>query len=304
MAHQLKPQVIFSILFSACVLIAGCDSPDQEIGITEKSTESPSRHIQLQGQPNFRDLGGYRTTDGRTVKWRHLYRTGELAKLDDSDVQRLGELGLTTMVNFLLPEEIAKQGPDRLPEGTSEVMLPISGERAARLTMDVQSAMSSGEFEKIPPEMNPEFHRLLIEEGKKQYAALLRTASDPENLPLAFHCSHGIHRTGTATAILLSALGVPWETIREDYLLTNEFRKKQNEVTLARIRAKVADARDVMPESVDMSNVEAFYILEAAYIDGALEAAVQKYGSMEAYIRDGLGISEDEVAALRSSLLN
>lgn len=304
MKHQLTSLFISSVFLSAGILIVGCNSSDQATGSPDRPSDPPARHIKLQGQPNFRDLGGYTTTDGRTVKWGHLYRTGELAQLDESDVQKLGELNLTTMVNFLLPEEIAKHGPDRLPDGVREVMLPISGERAARLTMEVQSAISSGEFAKIPPEMNPEFHRLLMAEGKEQYAALLRIAIDPERRPLAFHCSHGIHRTGTATAILLSALGVPWETIREDYLLTNELRKKETEATLARIRAKVAEAREVAPESVEMSNVEAFYILEGTYIDGALEAAVQQYGSMEAYIQDGLGMSGDEIEALRTSLLN
>ena len=54
---------------------------------------------------------------------------------------------------------------------------------------------------------------------------------------------------------------------------------------------------------VDMTNVEAFYILEAAYIDGALRAAEEHFGSMDAYIREGLGISEEEVSALRTELL-
>jgi protein-tyrosine phosphatase len=151
--------------------------------------------------------------------------------------------------------------------------------------------------------MNPELHRLLLDEGKEQYAALLRQAADPDNRPLVFHCSHGVHRTGTASAILLSALGVPWETIREDYLLTNEYRAEEVEARLAKIQQMAADTMGVPPEEVDMSNVEAFYILEGSYIDGSLDQAVADYGSMEAYIRDGLGITDDEVAGLRGQLL-
>jgi len=285
------------------LLLSGCGRSDTPRSAGAEDPESPSRHIPLEGQPNFRDLGGYQTADGRTVKWRQLFRTGELANLSDADVQKLAELELSTLVNFLLPEEIEKHGPDRLPGGVTEVSDPIAGERAARLTMQVTAAIGSGEFDKVPPEMNPEFHRLLMEEGKEQYAKLLRSAADPDNRPLVFHCSHGIHRTGTAAAILLSALGVPWETIREDYLLTNELRAGQNKDTLAKIRGKVAAARGVAPESLDMSNVEAFYILEGSYIDGALEEARKQYGSMDGYIRKGLGLSEEEIKALRVSLL-
>ena len=180
------------------------------------------RHVELDGQSNIRDLGGYETADGMSLKWGQVYRSGELPHLTDEDVAKLEDLEIRTVVNFLLPEEIEMNGRDRLPGGVREIAEPIEGDRAAELTMVAQSAIRSGDFEKLPPEMNPEFHRLLLDEGKPRYAALLRYATDPANRPLIFHCSHGVHRTGTATAILLSALGVPWEVIREDYLLTND----------------------------------------------------------------------------------
>jgi protein-tyrosine phosphatase len=297
------PSPNFLTFCAAGFLLVSCNSSDKRSGSSNRETEAPARHIALEGQPNFRDLGGYKGADGRTVKWRQLFRTGELAKLSDADVEKLTGLELKTMVNFLLPEEIEKHGPDRLPDGVREVNDPIAGERAAKLTMQVQGAISSGQFDRIPPEMNPEFHRLLMEEGREQYANLLRAAADPDQRPLVFHCSHGVHRTGTAAAILLSALGVPWETIREDYLLTNELRAEQSKAGLAKIRAKVAEARGVAPESLDMTNVEAFYVLEASYIDGSLEAAKEKYGSMDAYIGEALGVTDEEIEALRESLL-
>jgi protein-tyrosine phosphatase len=303
MKSKSKSFLRFFLSCATGALLVACDPPDKNPDVGDGTLESRSRKIQLEGQPNFRDLGGYRTADGRTVKRRQLFRTGELGQLSDTDVEKLAELDLKVIINFLLPEEIEQHGPDRLPEGVMEVSDPISGERAAQLTMQVQSAISSGEFEKIPPEMNPEFHGLLIEEGKEQYSALLRAAADPEQRPLAFHCSHGVHRTGTATAILLSALGVPWETIREDYVLTNDLREEETKATLAKIRLKVAEDRGVTPDSIDMTNVEAFYILEGSYIDGALKAAEDTYGSMDAYIREGLGLSEAEIEALQSALL-
>ena len=260
------------------------------------------RHVALEGQPNFRDIGGYETSDGRTVKWGEIYRSGELPKLSDADVATLEELEIETVVNFLLPEEIEMNGRDRLPEGAREVPRPIQGDRAAELTMVVQTAIRDARFDEIPPEMNPQFHRLLLVEGKDQYAALLRQAADPADRPLVFHCSHGVHRTGTATAILLSALGVPWETIREDYLLTNTYRAEEVESKLEKIRLGAAKTLGIPPEEVDMTNVQAFYRLEGSYIDGTLEQAVRDYGSMEAYIRDGLGISDDEVMVCGMSL--
>ena len=265
--------------------------------------EAQNRHVELEGQPNMRDLGGYETAEGQTLKWGEGFRSGEFPHLTDEDVAKLDGLEVRTVVNFLLPEEIEMTGRDRLPDGVREITEPIQGERAAELTMLTKAAIKSGEFEKLPPEMNPEFHRLLLDEGKDQYATLLRSAADPANRPLVFHCSHGVHRTGTATAILMSALGVPWEVIREDYLLTNEYRAEEVTATLDKIRRMVAEKRGVTPEEIDMANVEAFYVLDGSYIDGALEQAVAEYGSMDAYIREGLGITEDEIEMLKSQLL-
>jgi len=87
--------------------------------------------IHLEGQPNFRDLGGYETDDGRRVKTGEIYRSGELSHLTDEDIAALEGLQIRTVVNLLLPEEIEKNGPDRLPEGVYEDLQPIQGDKAA-----------------------------------------------------------------------------------------------------------------------------------------------------------------------------
>ena len=178
--------------------------------------------------------------------------------------------------------------------------LPVSG---GGLTEEVGEARRTGDFSKIPTDLNPEFHRMLTGLAREEYTQLLREAVDPANRPLVFHCSHGIHRTGTAAAILLSALGVPWETVREDYLLSNDYREEEVGHRLSQLRAKAAETLGVPPEEVDTTNMEAFYILESSYIDAALAEMVKEYGSVEGYIRNGLGMSDDEIQRLRAELL-
>jgi protein-tyrosine phosphatase len=167
----------------------------------------------------------------------------------------------------------------------------------------VLEARKTGDFSGIPPELNADIHRILITEAEEEYATLLRAVADPANRPLVFHCSHGVHRTGTAAAILLSVLGVPWETVREDYLLSNHYRAQENDRRLAELTALAAESQGVPPDAVDTTNMEAFYRLQGAYIDASLEEAVRQHGSMEAYARDGLGLTEAEIEALREQLL-
>ncbi|MFC2144267.1 tyrosine-protein phosphatase [Acidobacteriota bacterium] len=293
-----------ALVLLVLVLVAGCSrGPETATEIPAQQPAAPDRHVELDGQPNFRDVGGYQTTDGRTVKWGEIYRSGELPRLSDKDVAKLEALDIRTVVSFLTENEIAARGPDRLPGGTVEVALPMEAGNLGDLTAVVNDARKTGDFSEVPADINPDIHRRLMVEAQEHYAALLREIADPASRPLVFHCSHGVHRTGTATAILLSALGVPWETVREDYLLSNTYRWDEIEHRLTALRDLYAEKNGIPSEEVDTTNMDAFYILQGAYIDAALEQAVEDYGSMEAYIREGLGTTDIEIERLRRELL-
>jgi len=260
------------------------------------------RSISLQGQSNFRDIGGYKTSDGQMVKTGVVYRSGQLNALTDQDVGKLQSLNIKTDVNFLVPQEIQARGADRIPPDTREVNLPI--EAGGGLVKEVSKARDTGDFTKVPADLNPKFHELLVDEAREQYAALIREIIRSDGQPLVYHCSHGIHRTGTATAIILYAVGVPWETVREDYLLSNQTRAEEIQKRTAQLRTAAAKTFDINESQVDMANINSFYILESDYIDGALKEIEQKYGGIENYLEKGLGLSQDEINKLREILLN
>jgi protein-tyrosine phosphatase len=292
-------------------LLAGlCFMPNSSFAETEvkSNAELPThkRHIPLDGQPNFRDLGGYKTADGKTLAWGKVYRTGSLKALSDADVQKLDELGIKTVVNFLSDLEVKNEEPDRVPEGTMEIHLPIDGSIGLgdAFMENLMEARKTGDFSKIPASVNPDIHRALVADAKKEYAELLKLLADSNNYPIAYHCSHGVHRTGTATAIILSAAGVPWETIREDYLLSNKYREKQNTKRIKQLTETLAMSKNVSAEEVDATDIKAFYLLEGDYIDGTLTEAVKEYGSMENYIKNGLKIDATTLTKIQSNLLS
>ncbi len=281
------------------VVLAACGTPESGVQVGEHQ-----RHIPLDGQANFRDLGGYVTESGQVVRWGQVYRSGRLPQLSDSDVSRLDSLGIRTVVNFLTPAEVEAEGRDRLPAEVREVSQPITSGAAGELTAVVNEARRTGDFSRIPEDLNPEIHRILVEEARDEYAALFRELADPANRPLVFHCSHGIHRTGTAAALLLALLGVPWDTIRADYLLSNHYRREEIEPRLEQLRKIAAENRGVAPEQVDMTNAEAFYILQVSYIDATYDEVMRRYGTFENYFREGLGLTDQEIARLREELLS
>ena len=283
----------------------GACSERSENQQSDAATSSPPsiRQVSLDGQSNFRDIGGYETADGRTVRWGRVYRSGRLSNLSDDDVSRLEELEINSVVNFLTSAEIEADGADRLPPSVRELRLPMEAGNMNELTAVVGEARRTGDFSGLSPEINPGFHRQLIVEGKENYAEFLRQLANQENLPLVYHCSHGVHRTGTATAILLSALGVPWETVREDYLLSNDYRREEVGPRIEQLKQLYAADRGIDVADVDATNIEAFYVLQGHYIDGSLEQAIADFGSMDSYIREGLGLSDEEIEKLRQNLL-
>jgi protein-tyrosine phosphatase len=279
-------------------LLGGCRDNALEALIV-----STGRHIPFDGQPNFRDLGGYETVDGRTVRYGQVYRSGTLAALSDADVSLLGELHVRTVVNLLTDDDREKYGEDRLPEGVGSVLLPIDSAEATKLANRANAALHSGDFALLPPGLNRDIHRLLIHDGANRYRRLLEIAAQPEQRALVFHCSHGVHRTGTGAAILLRLLGVPWETVRGDYLLSNTYRREEVRHQLEQLRMLGAQSQGVPAEEVDMTNAEAFMRQDGSYIDASRDEIVSQFGSFERYADEMLGYDASAISDLRASLL-
>jgi protein-tyrosine phosphatase len=259
-----------------------------------------TRHIPLAGQPNFRDLGGYAAGDGRRIKWGVVYRSGELSQLSDDDVGKLGDLGIRTVVDFRSPEEVSARGEGRVPSGAQVVPLPIaSSDMFAKLI----PMFLKGDFSQVPPDLLDKVNRMLVREFTEQYAGLLRALSDPANRPLVFHCTQGKDRAGFGAAMVLSALGVPWETVVEDYLLSNHFRKEENDKMLGMIRGFAATRGGPNGEEIAFSRVEGLLYVKEQSLQAAHAEIIERHGNVEAFLTEGLGCSVEGLERLRDDLL-
>jgi len=103
---------------------------------------------------------------------------------------------------------------------------------------------------------------------------------------------------------LLSALGVPWETVREDYLLSNQYRHDEVQKRLAQLQQMAAEKQGITPDQVDMANMEAFLIQNGSYIDASQDEIVKGFGSLAIYIQDGLDFSQQDLIQLQETLLS
>ncbi|MBW2720466.1 MAG: tyrosine-protein phosphatase [Deltaproteobacteria bacterium] len=242
------------------------------------------RHIPLSGQPNFRDLGGYAADDGRRIKWGVVYRSGELSQLTEDDVGKLGDLGIRAVVDL----------------GARVLPMPIaSSDMFAKLI----PMFLKGDFSQVPPDLLDQINRILVRKFTEQYAGLLRALSDPANRPLVFHCTQGKDRAGFGAAMVLSALGAPWETVIEDYLLSNHFRKEENDKMLEMIRSFASSQDGGDGEEIAFSRVEALLYVKEQSLQAAHAEILERHGSVEAFLTNGLGCSAEGLSQLRDELL-
>ncbi|MFE2523705.1 tyrosine-protein phosphatase [Streptomyces sp. NPDC059382] len=242
------------------------------------------RLVRLEGTANFRDAGGYRTTDGRWVRMGEVYRSDALAKLTDNDLAKLRRLGVKTVFDLRMTDERTKD-VDRVPAGATYVVadvfagsgsfqsLPKTPEEAVKAMTDAEKSMVSGEG------------------GRKAYGRVLQGIGTDRARAVLFHCTAGKDRTGWSNAALLTALGVPRETVLADYLASNDYRKAANDAVLSHLPPQQAAVYkpllDVRPE----------------YLNAGYEEVEAAYGSFDRYLDKGLGIDRRELRELREDLL-
>ena len=245
---------------------------------------SYERALPLEGGQNFRDLGGYPTEDHRHVRWGLLFRSGSLHGLTPADFAYLKTLGLRTEVDFRSTQERAAE-PTDWPAGQAPKILAddydfsILGRHMTNL-----KDMSPEELQVKMVEMYP----IILDQFNGQYRRLFQQLL-AGNAPLAFHCSAGRDRTGVASALVLTALGVPRETVIQDYLLTNRYFQLAQVGPAAQTWGKIPPAMAKVMVSSARPSIEAVFKVIDGYPGGA-----------KAYLRDRLGLDQLKIARLRA----
>lgn len=256
---------------------------------------SAQRWLALDGSRNFRDLGGYQTADGQTVRWGRVFRSGSLADLTDAGIAHLSRLELGLICDFRSDEERVKW-PSRLPNGDEPQVAHLAVRPVAQSPLE--ELLTTGRLwetmdaQDISPEDTrramANIYRSYARDHTAQYSVLLHRLAEAGDQPVLFHCAAGKDRTGFAAAVVLRALGVPMDVVLEDYLLTNHYidawlERREGDDYPIHIRAVLGADED--------------------FLGAAFEAVDQEFGSFEAYLRDALAVTEERREGLRNALL-
>ncbi|MFE5332349.1 tyrosine-protein phosphatase [Embleya sp. NPDC056575] len=246
--------------------------------------------------PNFRDAGGHATATGRKVRTGLVYRSDGLGEVDTTDAATLVRLGIGLVIDLRSATERDRE-PDRVPAGAELLIADVMGRENDELFGEVFADPDrAGELlgGTAGRELMCEVYRRFVtsEGARAAYRSVFaRMANEPA--PTVFHCSHGKDRTGWTSAVLLTLLGVPRATVVEDYLASAAHLAEKNRAILEHIAERGFDPAHLAP----------VFDVHVEYLDTAFAAAEERYGSVEGYVRDGLGVSDAEVARLRERLL-
>jgi protein-tyrosine phosphatase len=250
--------------------------------------DSAQRKLQLKGAVNCRDIGGYATKDGHHVKWNKLYRSAEMSKLTDSDLLELRQRQISTVVDFRGVEE-SKRAPDHLNVNMDYLLCPAGSDSSLVGWMKtVSSLKSGGDSMMISYYGKTEFFAARYKPFFQKLIAL------PDGQAILYHCTAGKDRTGIGTALLLYSLGVPYETILNDYLASNYYRRSENEKM---VHSMINGMH--MNEDVAWSPVS----VKKEYLDATFEAIREQYGSVDNFLKNELDLDQTKIDLIKTKFL-
>jgi len=233
---------------------------------------------------NFRDYGDYASAAGRRIHASRLFRAGHQARVSDADLERLSAFGIGTVVDLRRPGERRDQ-PSRRPAGFAGTVIESAhddGGEAPHLTFLKSADLTPDSGRRF---MTDTYRRLPFEPSHLDlFTRYFQTLGETDQ-PVLIHCAAGKDRTGTLAALTHHLLGVHADDMVEDYLLTNVA------VDLDRRAPGIARQLEAMTgRSAPHNAVVAFLGVEAVYLETALAEIAARFGSLDSYLEQALGV--------------
>lgn len=269
--------------------------PYYEVHFSDGQTRLVSlRELPFDEVANFRDCGGYQTTQGAYVQWGKIYRSGSLAHVTAQDLQHISDLGLRLVCDLRSIKEVGKE-PDRLPTENTPTYRHLPIMLGEQLSQQLNAIL----FDplKLYDMLYETYTAYAIKENGALFGEIFQRLAEPDSLPFLVHCTAGKDRTGITIALLLSMLGVPDETIVADYSISNRYTEHFHSWAEQHIppflKALGVTTRDLTP----------LVSIHPQIMEKTLAYLRENYGSAEGYLLTQARISEGQLAQIRENFL-
>lgn len=262
--------------------------------------------IELDNLINTRDLGGMLTSDGHKIKKHKLIRSGQLFFASEKDKEVLvNEYNLSLVIDFRSSAE-KEEKPDPAMPGINYVFNPIMKEITKGITRDKKSDNDTvkmivldmaNDVKRAEKYMEDIYESILNSDyALSQYAKFIDLLINNENGATLWHCTAGKDRAGFATFLVLECLGVDKETIIQDYLLTNEYTKKDVNKMIDNIK------KEYVYPLIDQV-VKALFGIKREYLENIYDSIDKEYGNMHNFLYTKIGLNDEKIAKMRKMFL-
>jgi len=243
------------------------------------------RHHAFEGCFNFRDVGGYATKDGHSVKWGKYFRAGRQDRMTKADLGKTRKLDIGTQIDLRGDEEVEDQG-----------LGPLSDMGASYHNISIIPAGGRDQLSRLVGDTGISGKRYLgyLSFGPESWRRLFSILSEPLDSAVLIHCTAGKDRTGVSTAFFLSVLGVERDTIEADYLLTNLDVLRQ---------ADFIERTTGYPEGMGREEIVMHAGVPQTAMRDFLDGIEVKWGGVVEYLRSA-GVSEAAMDSVRARFLD
>lgn len=255
-----------------------------------------TRIFQLEGVHNFRDYGDYPGAGGRRVRRGLLWRSAQHGDASDADLEAIHLLKIRNVIDLRGPSERDGKPCRRHDDFAAQVW--TYPEETAGLALHTEAANGVVTAAEARAAMIRLYEGIAFRENLvpmlRLYFELLQRAEGPSLV----HCVAGKDRTGWAVAMAQHVLGVSRDAIMDDYLLTNSASKLEERIEAQAFKDHPRYA------ALDADAVRALWGVEADYLDTAMAAVEARYGTLDAYVAEVLGVDAAMREALRAHYLD
>lgn len=238
---------------------------------------------------NPRELGGLTGFNNRKIKMHRLLRTGDLSKMSQEDKRFLKTYGVVKIIDLRSKSESIAH-PDPQIDGVQNISLPLSSEEG---TLGGESDLNQGAklYNENPHaafKMMCDHYRdhVIAAHDQETIRQVLKILSETEEGAVIFHCTEGKDRTGFVALFVLYILGVDLETIRQDFLDSNEI--------LSEYRAtRDKEFKETGKSLTFRANMRILSSASDSLFDTILLTIEEEYGDLETYVRDVLNVTPE-----------
>lgn len=276
-------KISFLIIIISCVL--SCKT--QTFSTPEYGISQTENQFKIKKVTNFRTVGNIKNIEGRILKDGKFYRSAHLHQLKNKSIEEFQKLGIKEIIDLRNSKEIS-QKPDVIPQNIDYKNYSAFEDEGDQLDQAKKLVLKGKVNGSDADKRMLDFYKNYVTENPEIIQKIIHEILDSES-PVLYHCTAGKDRTGIITALILTILKFDRATIENDYLLSNNYRKQ-----LVQKRLSLANNLHFLYPKMDLNVIEKLSWVEKDYLHASFSEIDNKYGSIDVYIHQVLGITENK----------